>query len=78
MSKTVDMRFHWIRDRVKQRHFTIEWRRGTDNLADYFTKEHPLRHFRNMRSFFVTDPSDQPMRLTAACQKRLVKRAIVQ
>ena len=78
MSKAVDMRFHWIRDRVKQGHFTIEWRRGTDNLADYFTKEHPLRHFRTMRSFFVTDPADKPMRLTAARHQRLVKRATSQ
>ncbi len=29
-SKAIDMRFHWIRDRVRQ----------SQNLADYFTKNH--------------------------------------
>ena len=78
MSKAVDMRFHWIRDRVQQGHFTIAWRPGTENLADYFTKEHPLRHFRTMRSFLVAYPSDTPSRLTAARQRRLVQRVLAQ
>ena len=78
MSKAVDMRFHWIRDRVKQKQFNIMWRRGTDNLADYFTKKHPLRHFRNMRAFFVTDPPNQPCRSSAARQRRLAKRNALQ
>ena len=39
-SKAIDMRFYWIRDRVNQGQFLVHWRRGTDNLADYFTKHH--------------------------------------
>jgi len=35
------MRFHWIRDRVRQGQFTIHWRKGAHNLADYFTKPLP-------------------------------------
>ena len=78
MSKAVDMRFHWIRDRVRQGHFTIVWRPGTENLADYFTKEHPLRHFRTMRSFFVTDSAHTLSYLTAAREQRLLQRATAQ
>lgn len=49
-SKAMDMRFYWIRDRVAQGDFLIHWRRGTDNLADYFTKHHSPAHHRLMRS----------------------------
>lgn len=33
-SKAMDMRFYWIKDRVKQGHFVIFWHRGIDNDAD--------------------------------------------
>lgn len=73
-SKAIDMRFHWVRDRVRQGQFVVYWRPGPDNLADYFTKEHPIRHFRSMRQFFVSDPSNTP-HTTAARVKRLVRRS---
>lgn len=56
-SKAVDMRYHWIRDRVRQQQFKVCWKPGTDNLADFFTKRHPVKHFQSMRKFYVTDPS---------------------
>jgi hypothetical protein len=37
-SKAIGMRFYWIHDRVKHGQFMIHWQKGTDNLADYFTK----------------------------------------
>jgi hypothetical protein len=37
-SQAMDMRFHWIRDRIRQGHFRVYWKPGTDNLADFFTK----------------------------------------
>jgi hypothetical protein len=40
-SKAMDMRFHWIRDRVKQGHFEVSWMSGEDNIADFFTKALP-------------------------------------
>jgi hypothetical protein len=54
-SKAMDMRFYWIRDRVKQNQFIIHWRRGIDNLADYFTKHHSPAHHRLMRSRYLLD-----------------------
>ena len=41
-SKSIDMRFHWIRDRVRQGHFRVIWRKGANNLADFFTKVIPV------------------------------------
>jgi hypothetical protein len=37
-SKSIDIRFHWIRDRVKQGHFKLAYVPGTENIADFFTK----------------------------------------
>jgi hypothetical protein len=52
-TKAIDMRWHWVRDRVRQGHFTVEWHPGRDNLADFFTKAHPATHHRAMRHYYV-------------------------
>ena len=44
-SKAIDMRFHWVRDRVRQGQFIIAYIKSADNVADYFTKNlDPLKH----------------------------------
>ena len=53
-SKAFDMRYHWVRDRVRQGQFDVYWREGGHNLADYFTKDHPASHHKAMRPYFVT------------------------
>ena len=55
MSKAVDHKFHWIRDRIKQQHFKATWRPGKTNLADYFTKAHPVGEHRERRRMYVVD-----------------------
>ena len=40
-SRTVDMRFHWIRDRSNIGHFYVYWDKGENNYGDYYTKQHP-------------------------------------
>ena len=52
-SKAIDMRFYWVRDRVKQNQFKIFWKKGADNLADYFTKHHPTSHHQEMRPIYL-------------------------
>ena len=54
-SKAIDMRFYWIRDRVKAGQFVVYWRKGEDNAADYFTKHHSPSHHRRMRSRYLLD-----------------------
>lgn len=56
-SKAIDMRFHWIQDRVQQGHFKLNWAPGTHNLADFPSKAHPIHHFEAMRPLFVTYPT---------------------
>ena len=52
-SKSMDMRFYWVRDRVKQKQFRIFWEKGASNLADYFTKHFPPSHHKEMRGTYV-------------------------
>lgn len=52
-SKAIDMRFYWIRDRVRQGQFHIYWKKGILNKADYFTKHHPGSHHQAIRSTYL-------------------------
>jgi len=51
-SKAMDMRFYWIRDRVRQGQFHIYWQRGEANKDDYFTKHHAQKHHKEMRKVY--------------------------
>ena len=53
LSKAFDMRWHWLRDRVRQKQFEVFWSKGKLNLADYFTKHHPAWHHKKMRYKFL-------------------------
>ena len=38
--KEIYMRFHWVRDRTKQKQILVYWIPGDTNLADYHTQFH--------------------------------------
>ena len=46
ISKAFDMRYWWIKDRIKQNTFDLIWAAGKQNAADYFTKHHPQWHLK--------------------------------
>jgi hypothetical protein len=48
-SKAMDMRYHWLTDRVRQKQFDVYWRPGHENLGDYHTKHHSAQHHKDMR-----------------------------
>jgi hypothetical protein len=52
-SKAIDMRFYWVKDRIKKGEFMVYWRKGSENDADYYTKHHFPSHHRLMRSRFL-------------------------
>ena len=39
--KSIDMQYHWLRDRVQMQEFIVIWRKGMYNLAD-FSRSHFL------------------------------------
>jgi hypothetical protein len=49
----MDMRFYWIKDRVKQGQFQIYLGPGYQNLADYFTKHHSPAHHKQIRNIYI-------------------------
>ena len=53
LSKSFDMRYWWMKDRINQGQFNLIWALGKFNLADYFTKHHPPWHHRNMRYRYI-------------------------
>jgi hypothetical protein len=59
-TKAMDMRFYWIKDRVKQGQFDVYWGSGYQNLADYFTKHHSLAHHKRMREIYI-HADEQPI-----------------
>jgi hypothetical protein len=52
-SKAFDMRYHWLKCRIRQRQFNLYWAPGKSNSADYFSKHHPPAHHRLMRSQYL-------------------------
>ena len=67
-SKSMDMRFFWLADRVKQNHFTVEHIPGIWNVADHFTKPLPKGKFYQFFQYLAvnTDNEPQPNRLKSA------------
>ena len=74
-SKAMDMRYHWIRDRVKQNELTVEWCRGDSNLADFFTKPLPVHEYWRVRPQLVHTPVDHLNPSVIPHMKRLYAHA---
>ena len=52
-ARSMEMRFFWVTDQVKQRFFNVQWQPGQENLADYFTKHFEPRHHLNVRPWYL-------------------------
>jgi hypothetical protein len=52
-SKAMDMRYHWLTNRVRQKQFDVYWRPGHENLRDYHTKHHSAQHHKDMRGLIL-------------------------
>jgi hypothetical protein len=54
-TKSMDMRFEWLKDGQAKEQIRFYWRFGKTNLADYyFTKHHPVAHHQSVRGEFLT------------------------
>ena len=52
-SKAIDMNYYWVRDSIEQGQFKSTWKKGTDNLANYFTKHHSPAHCKRMKPIYL-------------------------
>jgi hypothetical protein len=59
-TKSMDMRFYWVKDRVKQGQFDVYWGPGFQNMADYFTKHHSPAHHKRIRDIYI-HANDRPI-----------------
>jgi hypothetical protein len=79
-SKSVDMRYHWIRDRIRQGHFIVLWIAGANNLADFFTKALPVNEHQAIMPKLVYTPRPVSSHFRPARAKRFlstIKSAMV-
>jgi hypothetical protein len=52
-SKAMDMRYHWLANRVRQKRFDVYWRPGREKLGDYHKKPHSAQHHRDIRELIL-------------------------
>jgi hypothetical protein len=44
LAKNIDIRFHWLQDRIQRGQFRVQHVAGDVNVADFFTKALPRSH----------------------------------
>jgi hypothetical protein len=54
-SKSMDMIFYWVKDRVEQGQFNVGLASGDTNMGDYFTKHHSPVHHKHMIPYYLHD-----------------------
>ena len=52
-SKTLDMRWNWMRDPKTKEQIKTYWDSGVNNLVDYPTNHHPPIHHKRMRPTYL-------------------------
>jgi hypothetical protein len=58
MSKSLDMRFHWLRDRIDQGQLRVVFVSGLCNLADLFTKSLPVTRHKGLAPFIAFEDDE--------------------
>ena len=53
-SKSWDMRYYWLRDRITKEQFKIYWQIVVDNESHNFTKHHTTVYYKNTRSRYIS------------------------
>jgi hypothetical protein len=52
-SKAMDMRYHWLTDRVQHKKKDVYWQPGRENLEDYQTNHHSAQHHKEMSGLIL-------------------------
>ncbi len=55
LSKSCDMRLHWLQDRVAQRQFIVRHIPGAINVADFYIKPMPVHRHKFLEPFIASD-----------------------
>ena len=57
-SKSWDMRYFWLKDRITQQQFFIYWDKGSNNHADYWTKHWSPTYHQTICSTYILKGSN--------------------
>jgi hypothetical protein len=57
LSRSIDMRFHWLKDRIQRGHFHVQHVAGDVNIADLFTKALPCIKDAQFAPYCALDPA---------------------
>jgi hypothetical protein len=68
-SKAMDMRYHWLTDRVRQQQFDVYWRPGRENLGNYHTKHHSAQHHKDIHHLILHESNS--LQVLRGCDKLL-------
>jgi hypothetical protein len=68
-SKAMDMRYHWLTDRVRQKQFDVYWRPGRENLGDYHTNRNSAQHHKDMHHLILHEANS--LQVLRGCVKLL-------
>jgi hypothetical protein len=49
----MDMRYHWLTDRVRQFFLYVYRQPGHEHIGDYRTKHHSAQHHKDMRGLIL-------------------------
>jgi hypothetical protein len=52
-SRSMEMRFFWIGDKIAQEMYNLQWHPGQENLADYQSKHHVGSHHTMVRPWYL-------------------------
>ena len=67
LSKAYDMRYHWIKDRIRRKQFQLLWDKGITNLADYFKIFFAQPSFRNEKTLLTSNTSKLGLMVVRVC-----------
>ena len=73
-SKSMDVRFFWLRDRVKRMQFRMKHLQGRWNISDFFTKALPKEKFEQFTPYIIVQVDEDiatPKRHTVTLDKQL-------
>ena len=59
-SKSMDIRFFWLRDRIKRGQFRVQHLAGKFNISDFFTKSLPRDKFNQFYEYVVVNLDREP------------------
>ena len=52
-SRSMEMRYFWVSDKISQNAYDVRWHPGQENLADYQSKHHAGSHHKAVRPWYL-------------------------